>query len=597
MVDVFISYSRRDKEFVRTLHEALKNSQRDTWVDWQDIPLTADWWQEIERGIEGSDTFLFVISPDSVASKVRTQEIDHAIANHKRLFPIVRRDVDEALVHPNLKRHNWLLFRETDDFDDVFRKLTEAIDTDLDYVHAHTRLTVRAHEWDHKDRKDSFLLRGDDLEDAERWLAGSTDKAQQPTELQREYILNSRKVEDANQRANQILQEAAEKGRRRTRMGAIAAVTGLSVAGLSGLFALKMINEARIAQIGTRLERAGVASLEQFNYQPIRALISAIRNGKELRTLVRDNDITQLSDYPAVSPLYALQSILNQIHETNVIQGHEKIVRSASFSADGQRIVTASGDSTARVWNLQGRELVKLQGHKENVSSASFSADGQRIVTASDDRTARVWDLQGRELVKLQGHKERVSSASFSADGQRIVTASDDRTARVWDLQGRELVKLQGHEGGVWSASFSADGQRIVTASDDRTARVWDLQGRELVKLQGHEGEVMSASFSADGQRIVTASDDRTARVWDLQGRELLKLQGHEKIVRSASFSADGQRIVTADGTARVWAVENLDQLLTRACDWVRDYLTYNPGVSKSDAALCGIRRRSTSSN
>jgi WD40 repeat protein len=123
------------------------------------------------------------------------------------------------------------------------------------------------------------------------------------------------------------------------------------------------------------------------------------------------------------------------------------------------------------------------------------------------------------------------------------------------------------------------------------------LQGRELVKLQGHEGEVMSASFSADGQRIVTASDDRTARVWDLQGRELLKLQGHEKIVRSASFSADGQRIVTADGTARVWAVENLDQLLTRACDWVRDYLTYNPGVSKSDAALCGIRRRSTSSN
>ena len=65
MADVFISYSRRDTDFVRRLHEALNARGRDTWVDWEDIPLTAEWWEEIKTGIEATDSFVFIISPDS----------------------------------------------------------------------------------------------------------------------------------------------------------------------------------------------------------------------------------------------------------------------------------------------------------------------------------------------------------------------------------------------------------------------------------------------------------------------------------------------------------------------------------------------------
>ena len=82
MTDVFISYSRKDKAFVQVLNQALANSKYDAWVDWEDIPLTADWWEEIKAGIEGADTFIFVISPDSIASKVCGQEIDHAWDNN-----------------------------------------------------------------------------------------------------------------------------------------------------------------------------------------------------------------------------------------------------------------------------------------------------------------------------------------------------------------------------------------------------------------------------------------------------------------------------------------------------------------------------------
>jgi hypothetical protein len=78
--------------------------------------------------------------------------------------------------------------------------------------------------------------------------------------------------------------------------------------------------------------------------------------------------------------------------------------------------------------------LLVLKGHTDAISSASFSPDGSRIVTASYDRTARVWDARtGAEVLSLKGHTDRVSAASFSADGSRILTASWDNSVKVWD--------------------------------------------------------------------------------------------------------------------------------------------------------------------
>ncbi len=82
-----------------------------------------------------------------------------------------------------------------------------------------------------------------------------------------------------------------------------------------------------------------------------------------------------------------------------------------------------------------------LKGHTFRVVSSSFSPDGKRVVTASYDDTARIWDAEtGKELRILTGHKGNVVSASFSPDGKRVVTASSDDTARIWDVEtGKEL--------------------------------------------------------------------------------------------------------------------------------------------------------------
>jgi WD40 repeat protein len=109
---------------------------------------------------------------------------------------------------------------------------------------------------------------------------------------------------------------------------------------------------------------------------------------------------------------------------------------SAAFSPDGRRIVTASWDNTARVWEGEtGKQLAVLAGHEGLVLGASFSADGRRVVTASADTTARLWDGEsGKPLAILAGHTDRVVGAAFSPDGRRIATASADATARIWSV-------------------------------------------------------------------------------------------------------------------------------------------------------------------
>ena len=243
-----------------------------------------------------------------------------------------------------------------------------------------------------------------------------------------------------------------------------------------------------------------------------------------------------------------------------VLSGHGDFVNSAAYSPDGTRIVTASFDQTARIWDARtGTQLAVLSGHGGIVTSAAYSPDGTRIVTASDDRTARIWDARsGAQLAVLSGHGGIVASAAYSPDGTRIVTASNDKTARIWDARtGIQLAVLSGHAGIVQSAVYSPDGTRIVTASNDKTARIWDAsKGAQLAMLAGHGGIASFAAYSPDGTRIVTAAADKTARIWDAHtGAQLVVLTGHSDHVNFAAYSPDGTRIVTAaaDKTARIW--------------------------------------------
>jgi WD40 repeat protein len=147
-----------------------------------------------------------------------------------------------------------------------------------------------------------------------------------------------------------------------------------------------------------------------------------------------------------------------------------------ALSADGTRVIgAAAADNTARIWNVAtGDPIAVLRGHTSAVQMARFNPEGDRIVTASQDGTARLWDGAGRVITVLSGHKGRVQLAKFSPDGKLILTGSDDKTARLWNGRTGELIAiLQGHTGAIMSGDFSADAHLVATGAADRTVRLW----------------------------------------------------------------------------------------------------------------------------
>jgi conflict system STAND superfamily ATPase/WD40 domain-containing protein len=429
------------------------------------------------------------------------------------------------------------------------------------------QLKLRVDEWRADPQDQGTLLRGGALAVAEDWHGRRGDElsTEERTFIEASIALREaarRQEEEARAREHARLAEIATAQTRTARMQrrAMAALAGV------GVLMLAMLGNVLWQQHDTaRREMAVYTNLaaqamkdEQFDL----AMRYALQGYRPPGAMPWAPFSTALEGKLAGAALsnYSLR----------VFRGHARPVRTIAFSPDGKRVVTASRDNTARLWDAEsGKDIAELKGHTSSVWSAAFSPDGTRVVTASEDGTARLWDAEGgKETAVLKGHMDRVLSAAFSPDGKRVVTASEDGTARLWDAgSGTAVAVLKGRAHGVNSAAFSPDGKRVATASDDGTARLWDAEsGTEIAELEGHAGAVQSAAFSPDGKRVVTASADKTARLWDAASAKevaVLVLEGHTDAVMSAAFSPDGKRVVTAsaDKTARLWDADSSKQI------------------------------------
>jgi WD40 repeat protein len=280
--------------------------------------------------------------------------------------------------------------------------------------------------------------------------------------------------------------------------------------------------------------------------------------------------------------------------ERETFAGHRSAVVFAQFSPDETRVLTASTDGTARLWPVPEvsvptrPRLPRIPAktapvaasqtftHNGPVWSARFSADGNRVLTASEDGTARVWSvLAGAPLAPAMSHTGAVLGASFSKDGSRVVTASRDNSARVWDAESATpITEPMWHDSAVVSATFSPDGDRVVTASDDGTAVVWDVRPGAATPNTITVGRIAySVQFSADGKSVLIGSKDGTARIWDTVADKLAHTLPYEAGASWPEYSRDGNMILAVEnaqdgaagamdnpllqtGTARLWSTE-----------------------------------------
>ena len=416
----------------------------------------------------------------------------------------------------------------------------------------------------------SRLLTGQALEEALIWSDGKrlSDRDRQflteSQNLKNRRELEAEKTEkEAAKKAEQILRDANKKIVRRSIIGFTVTFI-LSLIGSVGavIYSQKQLSEARE---GTQLERLSTRAWQQFEFSEIQALISAIKSGYRLQSLVKDD--RPLEKYPAISPILTLQMILDNIRERNRLEAHQDGVYVVSFSPDGSTFATAGEDGMARIWDLSGQLLKELVGHRGAIFSLDFSADGKTIVTAGEDGTVRFWNLSGQEKKQIKADRYRVSSISLSPDGERIAIAKENGIVQLLHLsKPQQFIELQGHSGSVYHLDFSPDGRQIATAGEDGTVRLWNLSGRQLQIFNDGEKPIYHVRFNFQGDQLATAGEDGTVRFWDLSGQPLKTLANNHPRVFSMSFSPNGEHLVTVgeEGTAIVWDLwgEQPEQLM-----------------------------------
>jgi ribosome assembly protein 4 len=291
----------------------------------------------------------------------------------------------------------------------------------------------------------------------------------------------------------------------------------------------------------------------------------------------------------------------------STIPGHGEAILATQFSPrSSSRMVSGSGDNTARIWDCDtGTPVHTLKGHTSWVLAVSWSPDDSRIATGSMDNTVRLWDPKtGKQLGNpMKGHTKWVTSLSWEpyhlqkTGEPRLASSSKDCTVRVWSTNQQKIdMVFSGHKGSVSCVKWGGTGF-IYTASHDKTVKVWNVNDGTLAHtLNSHahwvnhlalstdfvlrtayhdhtgkipdteEGKVAQAkerflkAATIQGEvveRLVSASDDFTMFLWDPSKgiKHIARLQGHQKQVNHVTFSPDGLLIASSgfDNHTKLW--------------------------------------------
>lgn len=611
MTDVFISYSRREKVFTQKLFDALIALGRDVWADWDDIPAASDWDAEIKEGIEKTEIVLFVLSPEWLKSNECRKELDHAMKMGKRLLPILHIMVDPKDVPAELAKINWIYMRETDEFDNAFKTLLSAMETDLDWVKTHTRIQVRALEWNKKNRETSLVLRGNDLVNGEQFISVGSSKDPEPTPLQGEYILASRK--DAN---------------RRQRLTLIGVTVALVVSVALGILALFQRQAAVAAEIKAELN-AKISFARELSAQAKNNLTS----DPELSLLLalQAVDITTDAQQPILTETYdALRLSVQGSRIRYALKANEQsaMVNSVAFNPAGNRIAAADNLGVVTVWDVStlldskggaisaqpiftfkterdipilgiafnpdgkmlalgdlegniilldasnGKEIRTTAAHNGAIRKVMFSSDGSLLAAASDDGYATVRNAETDEVLQVFTDEANtpINSVSFIEDGTQLVTSNSDAIVTIWNIEtGQPITTLFYLCGLVKDIAISPDGNQLATSElcppDDLVKIVnlntlsgtdielSSLNADQLIRENTHTENVIELAFSPDGAWLASASEDDTVVVSDVRDGSTKFILYDDAGLSSVDYSSDGKYIVTGNavGLVKIW--------------------------------------------
>ena len=467
-------------------------------------------------------------------------------------------------------------------------RLVEWRREDADGVRLRDQLRAAARQWEERKRPSGLLWRDEALAEYRIWRA--------------RYPGAVTASEDQFGSASIAVSERLQRRRRNLLAGAF---TVLAI-GLAAMYGLRQQAVANAVAARTSAAEARDRLVHGYLEQRRHALLE----GKHVEAMVFLAQARALGvDTPALDVMLGLGAGPLRAQRRSFAASGK--IESADFSSDGSRILTASDDGSARLWDASSGALVRTFPHGAAGRSiaASFASDARVLTSSAPEEgknLVKLWDAStGQELPSAPGpagtivaeggrgpwlategkdHVIRIWSpgsgtivATFAsplrpviwrawiADAGDLFAASDySGSVALWHLPDGKPMGVLTHPEGVGSLAFGPGG-RVLTASLDGIARVYLLAtGKLLFTMAGHGDRLDHAAYSPDRRRIVTTGRDGTARLWDAEtGEPQAVLRGHHAQVSVARFDKLSQRLATAseDGSARIWDVSTGRQI------------------------------------
>ena len=448
-----------------------------------------------------------------------------------------------------------------------WQRLREWLTQDREGLQLHRHLTEAAHEWELLERDQGALYRGSRLAQAREWTAlhptalnvgenafldASIDWEQ--GETKERAAQQKRELETAQKLAESAQKAQASFIRAEAQRLALEANNLMLNNGDPNLIALLAIRS--LAMQYTPSGDAVLTSLTALEAPP--------REFKGHSAWIIGLDISPDGKVLATASgdMTARLWDIATGQTIRIFSGHAVEVGKVAFSPDGKTLVTGSRDNTIRLWDVASGQMLKMISTPDGIDYVAFSPDGRFITSSELEPAARIWDVTTGQTVHILPHPTSMSHVVYSPDGKTVLTGCGDSDARLWNTASGDLVRVfSGHLVGVSAVAFTPDGQYAATG-DDHTVRLWDVNTGELVReFLGHlpGNWVSEIAFSPDGKSMASVDGDRTARLWDVATGQFIRfLGGRSVVLQTVKFSPDGRLVITGgnDGIARVWSLQ-----------------------------------------
>lgn len=592
---IFVSYSRKDSPQARKLIEAFAKMGYDVWVDWEDIPPATNWLDQIKRGIEQADSFIFFISPDSIASEVCNVEVNHAAKYNKRIIPIVLRDVSAKDTNNVVRQLNWIFLREADDQDGGLKRFRDAMELDFEWVARHNRLLGKALDW-HHGKESSLLLYGSELRRVQKDVEQATDKEPKLTDMQAMFLAYSLK----NERLRLVrwimiaivvtvlaaLTAFALAQRDRAIENEVLANTNAELANDQRLkaeenerLARRNAEEALLAKDEAEKQRS-VAETERERAEERARFALAQQSAARAQIYQSQPGELYTSTLLAVAswttaPSDEAEEILRKnISLLPIPVGRaqrEGRINALSFNAQGDLFVTAGVDGNACVWRASDGAMLFCRTSPGSVNDAVFSPDGKLLITGDESGLVQFIRMEDGGVSYTYEAGEVVRDLDIRRAGDQVaVTREDGRITLVDARTGVQKYNLQA-TGQVRVASFSPNGRYFATGTIGGTVTLWNLnEGGAPVSSGRHRGEVLALAFSPDSRFLVSGGADGYAVVARTSNGQDIYRRLHEESITDIAFNPkDGLWFATVsnDRRIRVWETFSGDELLRMSQD------------------------------